>query len=477
MKRIKAFIGLFILCSCQVTTSSSSFDYKIVSGVYELLSATLDEIDIKSEFNLYNITLLEDKTMNVFLSRGGLINKRDSTYIVEENTLTETYHAETFLYEIDFDNKTLRNTIEEYGQTLVTVFKKKVNPDDIDKTVNFNDVLFGEDIDSVKKYNYAPSAIRTVEEGQEVMHVWYCTNISSAVIVDYIGYRKGILGLDNKWTFSEEEIVLGPTPDTWDGRHTCDPAVIMGNFNYNDVSYKYMMSYLGCTTEDYSNNETGLAVANNPAGPWLKLDHLNPIVPWSKNNFSGTWGTGMPSLLSVDKQGIVFLFYMDSKVGVGVEKWDFSDLNNPLQLLQTKLTHNGVYNHAGNKINLGYIDVAYDEVKDRLYLMSGTHEKDPPDGSRSLVNSHCVVVYLDGISNMNVLTNTLANMVYNWQTLDYVGPEETGWVRNHNPCLVTDPYGRVFDSNNLWTIVSTGLNTYPFDNIFTYRLKGYIFSV
>jgi len=295
--------------------------------------------------------------------------------------------------------------------------------------------------------------------------------------MDHIAYRKGVKNDDGKWLFSEETIVIAPTANTWDSRHACDPSVIKGTFAWDQEVYNYMMAYLGCETDDYSNNETGLAVAKDPEGPWIKLDHLNPIVPWSRDNPSGTWGTGMPSLLSVDKQGTVLLYYMNSAVGVGVEKWNFSDLGEPTQIYRSRLINNGLFRPTGGATYISYVEMAYDEELDRLYVLSGGGIKDPPDGTRTLVNSHMMLAYIPNLTSMDEVDNAMLSMNYTWTVAGYAGPEETDWPRNHNSGIVTDPFGRIIDSNEIWVVTSTGLNTYPFDNIYTYRLKGYIFDL
>ena len=82
--------------------------------------------------------------------------------------------------------------------------------------------------------------------------------------------------------------MLSPTPETWDRTHTCDPTVIKGEFKYNGETYNYLMAYLGCVPLNCKLNETGLAVAKDYNGPWIKCNGMkddgvtpiNPIVPY-----------------------------------------------------------------------------------------------------------------------------------------------------------------------------------------------------
>lgn len=465
------------IVGCHPSNSSGAEDYAEVSGTYNLLEAHRNDDDITQEFTLYRIILLEDKTSNVFISNLGLITNRPGTYRLDNDHVIESSSGEQFVYLYSKVAKTLTYTYDDFGDEVIIVLKRDPKPEEIDHTVDFSSVLFGEGIDETKKFNYAPTVIiDRDEEEREIMHIWYCTNKDTTVIMDHIGYRKGVKLENGRWEFSEEKIVLTPTINTWDARHNCDPSVVKGEFHWGEETYSYLMAYLGCTTDDYSNNETGIAVSKNPEGPWIKVDHLNPIVPWARNNASGRWGTGMPSLLSIDGKGLVFLFYIDSAIVAGVEKWDLFNLNNAQKLMQAPLMSKGFAKPNNIPTTIGYIDVAYDENKDRFYLLSGTHYQNPVDGTRSLVNSHAALLYLDNITSMTELENVLMSQDYTWKLVDYVGPDETGHVRNHNPAIVTNPFGYIIDSSQIPIVVSTGRNDYPFDNIFTYRLCGYIFK-
>ncbi len=83
-------------------------------------------------------------------------------------------------------------------------------------------------------YNYCPSL--KVENNE--MNVFYCTNKEWANVTDYVGYRKGRIE-NGSLKFKDESLVISPTPDTWDQRHTCDPSVIKGEFQYDGETYEY----------------------------------------------------------------------------------------------------------------------------------------------------------------------------------------------------------------------------------------------
>lgn len=461
-----------------------------MEGVYTLQSATSNGVDVTDDFLLYQVEF-SGQNMKVVVNYLNMPTRRNSTYTATESKVTESYNGSSYVYQIDGD--CLKTTFDDDGNSIDVVLKKQLGEDDKDKSVDFESLLFGESINDTKKFNYCPAILTEVNEsGQQVMHVWYCTNKQTGIIMDHIGYRTGVLQANGKWLFSEEKIVLEPTAGTWDGRHTCDPSVIKGEFKYNDETYNYLMAYLGCTTEDYQKNETGLAVAKSIGGPWVKIDTLNPIVPWYDDgdeqteqqkyeSLQGTssiyWGTGMPSLISVDGKGEVLLFYSSTKRGIGVRILDLSNLNNPVESFIGSVASNGVVNSVGQKCNLGIADFAYDKNAKRLYVTSVTNEKNPADVTKTLVNSHSMVCYVDGLNDMKAVCDMFKKGGYTWKTLGYVGPSNTGYARNHNPGLVKTDGGYIPDSGKIGVIVSTGNNDWANENIFTYRLFGHWFEV
>lgn len=473
-----AAMAFGMLISCTACQGGTQTENKTFDATYTLLYATLDGKSVASDFQLYSADFNEDGTVKVLISYFGSLQTRNSTYMSDGTTITETFQGETFTYTISGD--ILTTVMQDFEESIQIVLQKEVEESKVQE-VDFESVLFGEDISESKYFNYCPAIITEKDEnGDEIMHVWFCTNKDDGLIMDHIGYRKGTKQENGKWVFSELQIVMAPTTGTWDARHTCDPAVIKGEFSYYGETYTYLMAYLGCVTEDYNNNETGIAVAKAPEGPWVKIDTLNPIVPWSADgNPTATWGTGMPTLTSIDKKGEVLLTYQSSKIGTGVQRWDFSNLDAPELKAQftVQLNHAGIYNSAGTKCNVGIPDFSFDPVAKRLYVFGVTNEKNPADVTKTLVNSHCVLAYIENVDSMEKACDILQSRNYTWKVVGYVGPNETGFERNHNPGIVRDQYGYIPDSSKIGVIVTTGHNSWANENIFTYRLHGHYFDI
>lgn len=470
------FLFSFSLFSCKNKKEDKGIK---LSCTYVMDKVYVDGEESKSYYNTYKIEFKEDYTCNVTIYGLAGLESRKSTYYYDGSFIKETYKGKTYTYVL---NKGILSFEDKEMGIKVTfkIFEETTNEGN--QPVDFNSVLFGDSIDETKIFNYCPAIL--IEDG--VMHIWYCTNKTSGVIMDHIGYRTATQTTDGKWLFSEQQIVLQPTPGTWDGRHTCDPAVVKGEFKMQGETYYYLMSYLGCVTEDYSKNETGIAVSKTPAGPWVKVDSLNPIVPYtdpkifgdgSARNSDTSWGTGMPALISIDGKGEILLFFQTSSRGTGIQRWDLSDLDNPIVKFDVARNNEGILNSQGLRCSVGITDYAYDEQAKRFYVFGVTNEKNPPNITETLVNSHCVLAYIDNVESTEHLSTLLESNNYTWKCVGYVGPDETGWDRNHNPGIVRDPFGKIIDSSKIMVVVATGRRDYPNQNIYTYRLHGWTIEI
>ena len=295
-------------------------------------------------------------------------------------------------------------------------------------------------------YNYCPTVIT---EPDGTRYIYYCTNKNSNNVTDYIGCRKGTPNADGSYSWSAETLVLSPGSNgAWDARHACDPSVIKGVFNYNGTEYSYLMAYLGCTSNDSQENKIGLAVANDPMGPFVKVG-TEPLVDFEIDPSSDVfqWGVGQASLVSMDKAGKVWLFYTrGDKNGTRtvVRECDFSNLNAPVMSDEVKVSTSGLTNLNGKSDFMNNADFVYDPDTYRFYSASDCHPN--PSDEPSYISSTFRVNYFNG-TKLNVGI---------WQTLEQVGPDETGWARNHNVCLARDEYGHLYNKDYITVYYTVG---------------------
>lgn len=327
----------------------------------------------------------------------------------------------------------------------------------------FDDGTIGE----TNKYNYCPSYF--IEDN--IAHVYYCTNKDEGNVTDYVGYRKGEV-VNNKVKYSDNSqyVLTHGEMGSWDSRHACDPSIVKGEFKYHGEEYNYLMAYLGCVPSDCTQNETGIVVSKTPDGPWIKCDFkedgvtkINPIVPYSDFSCNETsWGTGQPSLVSVDKKGRVLLF---TTVGAtngtftNLREYDFSDIDN-YKLLRERVSINidGIRGSNGSASFINNADFGYDEVNKRIIMAKprqffGTDGKSP-----NFIADTIDVYYIDDTEGSEIGDVLFAgkNTTKIWKLIGSVNESLTGFLRNHNTGLVTDEYKRIDSSSPLGVLFTRG---------------------
>lgn len=304
-------------------------------------------------------------------------------------------------------------------------------------------------------YNYCPS----IKIEGEDMHVYYCTNEEWGNITDFVGYRTGKV-FNNKLHFKNEELVLAPTEDTWDRRHVCDPSVIRGEFKYEGEEYSYLMAYLGCVPSDCTLNETGIAVSKTPNGPWVKCNGtrksdgapINPIVPYKDFNYaSNSWGTGQPSVVSVDQKGRVMLFTtVGTKDGsfMNVREYDFSNISEYRLIRETqRIFENGI---VGNNKRINNGDLCYDKSAKRFYLVKGRSPFGGDELTPNFIADQVDAYYVDASDYENPFDIFFDNQrTESWNFFATIDQSVTGYPRNHNTGLVTDEYGHMYKNDRI----------------------------
>jgi hypothetical protein len=359
-----------------------------------------------------------------------------------------------------------------------SVFATSSNKETVKTSATGSTVLFSPGEAGVARfYNYCPSIF---EEDNGTRHIYYCTNKVAGNVTDYIGYRTGYKQNDGSYTWSNESLVLSPTSGAWDSRHTCDPSVIKGSFTYNSTAYSYLMAYLGCSSSDGTDNETGLAVSNSPAGPWTKVTgQFRPFTPVDPTGEQWEWGNGQPSLVSINKAGLVLVTYTIGDLNatrIVAEKWNLSNLNNPILLSDTiRLSTNGLkqVNGATDYV-LNNADFAYDPGTERMYMIRDGH---PSAAVSPTVSTEVQLCYTEVNINDKSIGGNLSGST-TWKTHKVLNESVTGLARNHNAGLVTDAYGHIKNSSTIEAVVSGGYNisstgtSIVWPELGTYRLHG-----
>lgn len=488
-------IGFFFttLASCVIENEDDEEETIIKApyiGVYVLEEKTVDAFDETNQYVFSTLEITEDQAIFIELDIFGL-HTQEGTYQLNDTSIVISLGLRQLAFDLDLENQSL-----VYQGTMsrkeVTMRYQKTNgfikPETLGNT-SFTEELFGESLEE-NYYNYAPTVVM---EGNDTMHVWFCGNGESGNITDYIVYRKGELQADGKWIFSERELVLSSTEGTWDQRHVCDPSVIKGEFQYQDKTYNYLMSYLGCVTNDSSKNEVGIAVSENIEGPWTKVDSLNPIANYYTSNEyvdePWTWGYGQPSLVSVDEKGKILLFYTKGVISGTfqyVEYWDLSDLDNPQKLNEASITNAGVVNQSGGVDVINNADFAYDPFMKRLYVIKEDFPYKEGGGTNWLTGANTIMYLNLNDDELHIGETLFLGQALRWQVIGSVGTNETGFKRVHNAGLVRNEFGHLINPHQIPLIYtrSDESNDHPdwepkgqWPALHTYRLYGYLIEL
>ena len=293
-------------------------------------------------------------------------------------------------------------------------------------------------------YNYCPSVIAG-------SGVFYCSNTTPYKIRDHICFSRIQAEADGTIRFYDRSVVLSPTSGSWDSVHVCDPSVVSGNFSYQGTNYRYLIAYLGCNTTDNSKNQIGVAVSNSLSGGWVKVG-ANPLIPCEAD---ALWGTGQPSVISLDPNGRVVIFYTkgtSAKTCTKAQEWDLSNLDAP------QLLGSSVVSDAGMGDFISNADVAYSNGW--LMMVCDRH----PFG-----NGVLSVAARSGIYSAAWDGNISSLASLSWQKEGEVSPEKTGYAKNHNCGLAKTLTGALAER----TVVYTGASEKGtfLDSLCTYRLR------
>lgn len=295
-------------------------------------------------------------------------------------------------------------------------------------------------------YNESPSFIQTSDN--ELL-VFYTTNKEKNVSEDVIAFRKGTLE-DGNWIFSDRTIILEPTTDHWDSNRVSDPDVIKGTFNYGGKAFDYLMAYQGNNIEAEKNYQVGLAVAEKPEGPWIKVSN-DPFVEYDQNIYGSQFGAGQPSLVSYDNAGKVRLFYTfadELLTSTRVQELDLSNINNPIgKEAYLTLSVSGLIDKSLDSIAmLNNADFATSNDGLTIYTI---RDRNPYPTIEPVVADSMQLAK----ANLDILYS-LSTSKYQWTILSQAindsytfTEDQLGWQRMYSGCIITDEYGHISSEN------------------------------
>jgi len=283
-------------------------------------------------------------------------------------------------------------------------------------------------------YNYAPSAI---QDQYGIRYMFVCQNKNPFEIIDYVYLFKGI-PTKNGYVWQPGTEIVAPSKSGWDNCHICDPDVREFKTTYKGETYDWIMTYLGVDQWDCNHNQIGLAISKNIEGPYIKFDK-NPLV-----SYQGTtkWGVGQSTTIVKDSTTILLFYHATTE-------------NGPFCMREIKL--NDLDNIVlGEEKKVPFLTAnSYPVMSDKnIYMISETwvnQSKEIP----TWVGNVCRLAY-------KPRSESLFTEEDGWIVIGSVGPEESGFPRNHNPRFLTDTKGYLLNNSNelvvYFTVAMTGEN-------------------
>ncbi|MCR4923381.1 MAG: hypothetical protein K5931_05165 [Lachnospiraceae bacterium] len=288
---------------------------------------------------------------------------------------------------------------------------------------------------------YGPSMILN-EDGS--MDAWFSTPADGSKEYDWISHRHSEDGIN----WSDERIVLSPTPGSLDNLSVCDPDAF-----YYDGYY-----YLGYTSTTYTThkglgNSVFLARSKSPDGPYEK---------WNGKGFGGEpaplvyydglwlgWGAGEPSFVIVDNTIYVYTT-MDSYTAnynrvrtTEVRTADIRDENWP-----AKLEYKGIAAVRTDHEETDYKYVDCDSM-DVVYLEEYNKFLAVCTNDRFTKNSSILYFESNNGINFQRVSELNTNIICGANNCGIMG-DKAGHIKKDDPILLGYAYSGTSSSWGIW---------------------------
>jgi len=217
---------------------------------------------------------------------------------------TDGYHTEAPVSDSDTEEVT-DETEKEPDEDYFENTRVEIVPPDASKVIDAAITDDGYDIYRVYRdaeYGYRYGATYLYNDDNSIDAYFACPGTGGLEEWDWISYRRSEDG-GNSW--SDEEIVLTPTPGSMDQFSCCDPGVVYFNGYY----------YRGYTSTINSKgvcNNVFVARSENPDGPFEKWNGHgwggeNPEPIFYYDEYYASFGNGEPSF--VELNGTLYIYY------------------------------------------------------------------------------------------------------------------------------------------------------------------------
>ncbi len=277
----------------------------------------------------------------------------------------------------------------------------------------------------------------------------YTTNEESGENDNVIAVRSGKLDAQKGWAYGDEKIVLRGSAGAWDA-NIGSASIVKGNFAYNGADYDWLMAYCATKQTNDTQQQIGLAVANDPCGTWTKVGN-KPLIEFDADVYgSSAVGCYAPSLVNLNKASIVRVFYTYADMyghfaqfvdidaaDAGVLFTDAAADNVDLISGTVQLPTNGDISGGDAATMFPNADFAFDALNGKVYAV-----KDYSPSAATAPN-YAEKIELTGIAEEEFYT---VEALEGWKSVrvwDMMDTDDMAYERLYSAAIVSDAYGHI----------------------------------
>lgn len=283
-----------------------------------------------------------------------------------------------------------------------------------------------------------------IQEEDGLRYVVYTTNMESGVDINQIAIRQGT---DNGegYIYGDEVVILEGDVNGWDS-YIGSASITKGSFSFAGFTYSYLMAYSGTESSTDDAFSIGFALANDPLGTWVKVGN-EPIVSYDKEVYGEAYaGFYAPSLINMNKDSIVRLFYTWGDAYGHFTyfiDFDLANLDNLVMSGYAMVPNNGNLSSGDDATLMPNTDMVYDSVEGIFYMVK---DYSPSASQEPKVSTRIEIAWIDE-SELYVVPNE--NGWTSLEVYDFSDTPDYLFERLYSGSIVSDAYGHLLSTETL----------------------------
>lgn len=312
-------------------------------------------------------------------------------------------------------------------------------------------------------------------EDNGTRYLLYTTNETSGEEDNVIAVRKATYeeGEGKGWLYGEEKVAIVGETGAWD-ENIGSASIVKGDFLLGGTSYGWLIAYCATTKTNDTQYQIGLAVASAPDGAWTKVSET-PFITFDAAVYGETAvGCYAPSLVNLDRQSAVRIFYSYADAYGHFAKFtdlDASDLTNLVSEQAWEgnfVTNDGEITGGDAESMFPNADFAYDATSGKIFAVK---DYSPSASSDPKVAEQIQLLWLAEDELYTVEEWNGWNSLKQWDSTDTPDGE---YERLYGACVVSDAYGHVDGATEIEIVYNVcELKSLNADYLFTQNLLSF----